>query len=157
MNEAKKNMSFWQRFTGHLKTVHHHRALVRKYCFACGLYWQGLTHDLSKYSPTEFIPSVHYYQGWRSPYPVEKKEKGYSMGWLHHKGRNDRIAASRTYHKDAYKSSDALNYFLQHHGDQYMHPETAKEMEKILRMVAENGEEDTFRKIRQSLKEHREV
>ena len=66
-------------------------------------------------------------------------------------------AASRTYHKDAYKSSDALNYFLQHHGDQYMHPETAKEMEKILRMVAENGEEDTFRKIRQSLKEHREV
>lgn len=187
MNEAKKNMSFWQRFTGHLKTVHHHRALVRKYCFACGLYWQGLTHDLSKYSPTEFIPSVHYYQGWRSPYPVEKKEKGYSMGWLHHKGRNphhweywydtidgvwqpvkmpyryliesicDRIAASRTYHKDAYQSSDALNYFLQHHGDQYMHPETAKKMEKILRMVAENGEEDTFWKIRQSLKEHREV
>ena len=38
----------------HLKTVHHHRALVRKYCFRLGLYWQGLTHDLSKYSPTEF-------------------------------------------------------------------------------------------------------
>ena len=33
----------------HLKTVHKHRKWVRKYCFKMGLYWQGLTHDLSKY------------------------------------------------------------------------------------------------------------
>ena len=37
-------MHFW----GHLKTISHHRRLVRKYCFRLGLYWQGLTHDLSK-------------------------------------------------------------------------------------------------------------
>ena len=41
-------------FFDHLHTVNRHRRLVRKYCFWLGLYWQGLTHDLSKYSPYEF-------------------------------------------------------------------------------------------------------
>ena len=45
----------------HLRTVNRHRHLVRKYCFRLGLYWQGLTHDLSKYSPTEFWRSAKYY------------------------------------------------------------------------------------------------
>ena len=84
----KTKYSLLERLTGHLKTVHMHRSLVRKHCFACGLYLQGLTHDLSKYSPGELIPSIRYYQGYRSPYPYEKELKGYSMGWLHHKGRN---------------------------------------------------------------------
>ena len=73
---------------GHLKTVHRHRTLVRKYCFRLGLYWQGLTHDLSKYSPTEFIPSVRYYQGNRSPNDMQRYKFGYSSSWMHHKGRN---------------------------------------------------------------------
>ncbi|MCR5487098.1 MAG: DUF5662 family protein [Lachnospiraceae bacterium] len=73
---------------GHLKTVATHRALVRKGCFAVGLYWQGLTHDLSKYSPTEFLPGCLYFQGYRSPNNAEREAKGYSSAWLHHKGRN---------------------------------------------------------------------
>ena len=73
---------------GHLKTVHRHRALVRKYCFRLGLYWQGLTHDLSKYSPTEFIPSFRYFQGDRSPNDMQRYKFGYSSSWMHHKGRN---------------------------------------------------------------------
>ena len=77
-------MGAWQ----HFKTVHHHRALVRKGCFRVGLYWQGLTHDLSKYSPTEFLRGAHYYQGTRSPNAAEREEKGYSEAWMHHKGRN---------------------------------------------------------------------
>ena len=77
-------MGVWQ----HFKTVHHHRALVRKGCFRVGLYWQGLTHDLSKYSPTEFLWGAHYYQGTRSPNAAEREEKGYSEAWMHHKGRN---------------------------------------------------------------------
>ena len=52
---------------GHFDTITHHKLLVMKYCFACGLYRQGLTHDLSKYSPTEFIPGCIYYQGDHSP------------------------------------------------------------------------------------------
>ena len=77
-------MNFW----GHLKTVNRHRALVRKHCFRLGLYWQGLTHDLSKYSPTEFCRSIKYYQGFRSPNDQERLENGVSLSWLHHKGRN---------------------------------------------------------------------
>lgn len=26
--------------------------MVAKHCFKVGMYWQGLTHDLSKYSPS---------------------------------------------------------------------------------------------------------
>lgn len=77
-------MGFW----GHLNTVRRHRALVRKYCFRLGLYWQGLTHDLSKYSPVEFWAGVKYYQGDHSPNDQQRKLYGYSAAWLHHKGRN---------------------------------------------------------------------
>ena len=51
------------KFWGHLKTITHHRHLVMRGCFRMGLIWQGLTHDLSKYSPTEFLAGVRYYQG----------------------------------------------------------------------------------------------
>lgn len=77
-------MYFW----AHLDTINRHRFLVCKYCFRLGLYWQGLTHDLSKYSPREFWIGVKYYQGDRSPNDAERREKGYSSAWLHHKGCN---------------------------------------------------------------------
>ena len=76
-------------FNGHLHTVNSHRRLVRKYCFKLGLYRQGLMHDLSKYSPSEFIPGVKYYQdGHRSPNNAQREDEGVSKAWLHHKGRN---------------------------------------------------------------------
>ena len=72
----------------HLRTVGRHRRLVRHYCFRLGLYAQGLTHDLTKYSPTELLRSIRYYQGYRSPNDQERLENGVSLSWLHHKGRN---------------------------------------------------------------------
>lgn len=75
-------------FFKHLRTITHHRRLVRRGCFRIGLYWQGLTHDLSKYSAAEFIPGVKYYQGTRSPNTKEREVNGYSAAWMHHKGRN---------------------------------------------------------------------
>lgn len=72
----------------HLKTVHNHRKAVRKLCFKCGLYWQGLTHDLSKYSLAELIPSVKYWTGKRAPSETEIEAQGFSEGWLHHMHRN---------------------------------------------------------------------
>ena len=77
-------MDFWR----HLKTVQRHRHLVRQYCFRLGLYWQGLTHDLSKFSPVEFWAGVKYFQGDRSPNDAQRRDKGYSASWMHHKGRN---------------------------------------------------------------------
>ena len=78
------SLHFW----AHLRTINRHRALVRKYCFRLGLYWQGLTHDLSKYAPVEFFAGVKYFQGDHSPNDAQRKEHGYSASWLHHKGRN---------------------------------------------------------------------
>ena len=77
-------MKLWQ----HFKTITHHRLVVMAGCFRIGLYWQGLTHDLSKYSPTEFCNGAKYYQGTRSPNTAEREIKGYSEAWMHHKGRN---------------------------------------------------------------------
>ncbi len=76
------------KWLGHLRTVNHHRKLVRQGCFRVGLYWQGLTHDLSKYSPAEFLVGARYYQGTRSPNEAQRLAEGYSAAWLHHKGRN---------------------------------------------------------------------
>lgn len=46
-------------------------------------------HDLSKYSPIEFLTSIKYYTGTTSPIIEEKnKTGGYSLAWLHHKGHN---------------------------------------------------------------------
>ncbi|MEG0780683.1 MAG: DUF5662 family protein [Oscillospiraceae bacterium] len=72
----------------HLKTINHHRWLVCKSCFRLGLYWQGLTHDLSKYHPREFWVGAKYYQGYRSPNDAERQDTGVSTAWLRHKGRN---------------------------------------------------------------------
>ena len=80
-------MKWW----GHLCTINHHKWLVMKHCFAVGLYKQGLLHDLSKYTPVEFMAGAKYFQGSRSPNEAERLEKGYSAAWLHHKGRNKHL------------------------------------------------------------------
>ena len=72
----------------HFKKICVHKHYVRKYCWKVGLYWRGIIHDLSKFSPIEFWESVKYYQGNSSPIDACKKDKGYSRAWLHHKGRN---------------------------------------------------------------------
>lgn len=72
----------------HFKTITAHRHMVIKYCFKAGIYRRGLLHDLSKYTPAEFIPGAKNYQGNRSPNEYEREKFGYSKAWLHHKGRN---------------------------------------------------------------------
>ena len=72
----------------HFKTVCKHKYVVYRECRACGLAWQGFTHDLSKFSIAEFVPSAKYFQGNRSPIEAEKDDCGYSFAWLHHKGCN---------------------------------------------------------------------
>lgn len=76
------------KFAGHLTTVLKHRHMVMRHCIKAGLIRRGLLHDLSKFSPTEFIPGVIYFQGNRSPNEREREVSGYSKAWMHHKGRN---------------------------------------------------------------------
>lgn len=73
---------------GHFKTITKHRHAVIKHCKKAGIFWQGLRHDLSKYSPTEFFAGARFYIGTRSPNELERDEYGYSLAWMHHKGRN---------------------------------------------------------------------
>lgn len=166
----------WQ----HLKTINHHRRLVRQGCFRVGLYWRGLTHDLSKYSPAEFLTGARYYQGTRSPNAAEREEKGYSEAWMHHKGRNrhhfeywtdldlktnryapvpmptvflvemvmDRIAACKTYQGAAYTDAAPLAYLSRAREAGSVHPETLRKLRFLLQMLADKGEDETFRFIR---------
>ena len=84
MKELSLPVKIWKHFC----LVNKHRWYVFKLSIKAGIPWRGLLHDLSKYSPTEFCESVKYYNGKRSPLHVCREDKGYSLSWLHHKGRN---------------------------------------------------------------------
>lgn len=147
------------KWLAHLRTINHHKRLVMMHCFRVGLYRQGIMHDLSKYSPVEFLVGAKYFQGNRSPNEIERKEKGYSSAWLHHKGRNkhhleywldysptgdhaltgmempvkyvvemfcDRMAASKTYRKGAYRNSDPLRLLYEFAGPLPAAPENTR-------------------------------
>ena len=47
----------------HFITITKHRHKVIEHCFKAGIGFQGLFHDLSKYSLTEFLPGAKYYLG----------------------------------------------------------------------------------------------
>lgn len=170
----------------HFKTITRHKYLVAKGCFLVGLYRQGLLHDLSKYSPAEFLVGAKYYQGDRSPNNAEREAKGYSAAWLHHKGRNkhhyeywidystravpggmapvpmpgryiaemvmDRIAASKVYLGDAYTDQSPLKYYYRGTDKAPIHEETRSILLRLLTMLAEKGEKEAFRYMKEELK-----
>lgn len=87
--KVKKRPSLtFKKAAGHFCTITKHKKEVARLCFKIGLIRQGITHDLSKYSPTEFLTGVRFYQGYRSPNAAERDFLGYTQAWLHHKGRN---------------------------------------------------------------------
>lgn len=73
----------------HLHTVFKHKYLVFIHTCHCGIPLQGLVHDLTKFTPTEFLPSVKYYNGHFSPIVNERKNEGlYSRVFTHHTNHN---------------------------------------------------------------------
>lgn len=75
----------WLKLTKRILT---HKYYVAKYCFQIGLYWQGITHDLSKFSYVEFSRAIKYWDNNISSLANECKILGYSQTFLHHRGRN---------------------------------------------------------------------
>ncbi len=182
--EHQNGCGFFTRLFGHIRTILRHKRYVRRYCFRIGLYGQGIRHDWSKYSPTEFCTGVRYYNGNFSPNRTEKERYGYSKAWLHHKGRNkhhpeywidnalegdhkmcgmempyryvaemfcDRVAACRNYHRENYTDADAWEYYC-HSADHYMlHPKTRAQLEELLRMLKEKGEDATFSYLKEQV------
>ena len=82
------NKITFRKFIGHLKTVITHKHWVFVYACKFGIPLRGLLHDMSKFSPIEFWESVRYFDGTKSPILGAKADKGYSLAWQHHKGRN---------------------------------------------------------------------
>ena len=156
------------KFFRHLHMVNKHRFLVFKHCIRCGLFWRGLTHDLSKYSPTEFFESVKYYTGKGSPIHNCRMQNGYSLAWLHHKGRNkhhfeywydsknavpmnipykyavehicDALAASKCYNRKNYSNNLPLEYFYNHLNDCPINENMQNFYVKVFSDLAEKGE-----------------
>lgn len=163
----------------HFMTITKHKFIVARLCFRIGLYKQGLLHDMSKYSLCEFSTGVHYYQGDKSPNSAQRSEKGYSLAWLHHKGRNkhhwefwvdfthqglvpapmptcyvlemfcDRVAASMTYQGKKYQDSFPLAYYQRGKHSYIMHPQTRALLEDLLWHLHDEGLEETIHYIRQ--------
>jgi hypothetical protein len=63
----------------------------------------------------------------------------------------DRIAASKTYQKDAYTDRSPLEYYRKSFDHYMIHPKTAKLLEEMLTMLAEKGEKETFLYIRKNI------
>ncbi len=169
-------MKAWQ----HFKTITKHKIKVGQLCFRIGLYKQGLLHDMSKYSFCEFMTGAKYYQGTRSPNSAERDEKGYSLAWLHHKGRNqhhwefwvdftrkglipakmpqkyvlemfcDRVAASMIYQGKNYQDYHPLEYYNGGKHSYIMHPETRALLEELLHYLNDHGLDETILYIKKT-------
>jgi len=84
----------------YLKYVLRHKWFVMIACFKVGLYWQGLTHDNSKFLPDEFFPYANFFYGKKdSSITTKRNSKGYwkptdtgdkamDFAWLLHQKRN---------------------------------------------------------------------
>lgn len=153
----------------HFKTICRHKIVVFRECKACGIVWRGLVHDLSKFSPIEFLPSARYFQGTRSPIEKEKEEIGYSAAWLHHKGfnphhweywtdfgENGEVIANKIPSKyviemvcdwigagivysENWNQSEPLNYYNKVRAGRHFHPETEKLIVRLLEIIRDNG------------------
>ncbi len=77
------NINYWL----HFKKIMTHKYYVFIECMEYGMIWQGLTHDLSKFRPSEFRLG-QFYAGNQSPINIEKKLYGYSISWVEHTNRN---------------------------------------------------------------------
>ena len=63
----------------------------------------------------------------------------------------DRRAACITYQGKAYTDESALIYFRKSMERHRMHPQTQKELDYLLEMLAQKGEKETFRYIKRSV------
>lgn len=159
----------------HFHLVNRHRFLVFKLAVKAGIPWRGLVHDLSKYTPTEFLEGVKYYNGKFSPIRFAKQEEGYSKAWLHHKGRNkhhfeywydfatpdktpimpykyavelicDTLSASLIYKGKDWKRSSQVEYFENRKDKEYINEDIRNFIKEIYRQVDKQGIDKTINK-----------
>lgn len=168
-------MSKFKNLLKHLHLIHTHRKFVRSMCFKMGIPWQGLTHDLSKYSLKE-LSICKYYDGTRSPHEKARDELGYSPSWLYHKAKNkhhwefwtdnnsdsefyavkmpykyalesfcDMVGAGKAYMKKDWDPSQPLEYFNAHKEKRLYYPATKKLLSVLFEKLNDVGEYEFVR------------
>ena len=166
-------MGIWK----HFKTITKHKILVMKYCFKIGLYKQGLLHDLSEFSvgckyyqgdrspnnaereatglSTAWIHhygrNKHHFEHWVD-YGIHCKTVIHGVPMPRKYIAEmvmDRISASRNYHPDTYTDAAPLEYFLKSKERLwFVHEDTNRDLEFLLRMLAKRGEKETLKYIK---------
>ena len=169
-------MNYFFNFWGHLHTINRHRFKVFILCLKAGIPIQGLFHDISKYSPTEFIEGVKYYANHKHSPIINCKEKnGYSEAWLHHKGRNkhhheywydyeaplktpiipfkycvemicDMIAASKVYQGKKYTTMSAYYYWNKTRDNAMVNKKIQGFITEVLELLGAYGENVVIKK-----------
>lgn len=152
-------------YINHFKTICKHKYYVAQELFKLGYFWQGIIHDFSKFSPTEFFVSAKYFSGTVSPIEKEKAKHGYSLAWLNHKGKNkhhwqywidyndgelvlcnipdkylvemaaDLVGASKAYLKGEYNHKEPLEYFKKNSPNWLMNDYDKDRVEFFIRLI----------------------
>ena len=165
----KEEKLTFRKVWGHFRVVSRHRFKVFCLCCRVGIPLQGLLHDLSKYSPVEFLESARYFdKGDFSPIRRCKEVQGYSLAWIHHKNHNkhhyeywydynasvespvmpfryflemicDSYAAGMTYQGDHWNKEYQLEYWNRVKKKAKIHPKMEALLDKVYTDVSVEG------------------
>ena len=69
----------------------------------------------------------------------------------------DRVAASKNYRGDKYTDADPYNYYIHSYSHYIIHPDTAALLEKLLKMLRDDGEDITLKYIRYKILKHQDT
>ena len=82
--------SFLSSLTRHYEYLKYfilHKWVTFKYCVKLGVVWRGITHDLSKLLPDEWLPYVRHFYGANKGKHIGATD--FKLAWLKHIHRND--------------------------------------------------------------------
>lgn len=159
----------------YIKQILKHKKYVFEECKKCGIIWQGITHDLSKFSKEELIPSAKYYN-YNNVERTDKIIEDYFKAWCHHKGRNkhhweywtdfssegkvipikipynyviemicDWIGAGKTYEKDEWDQTRPLAYYNKVRQGRHFHLDTERLILRFLVCIKNNGLDEFYK------------
>ncbi len=95
----------------------------------------------------------HHFEFWHDYNPQTKSIEPVKMPYVYLAEMFcDRVAASKNYQGENYTNSHPLEYYRQSFTTKYIHPETSAELEFLLKMLIEKGENETFSFIRKRIK-----
>jgi hypothetical protein len=170
-----------KKYAHHLAVIFKHKIQVFKACYACGLTWRGIKHDVSKLLPVEFFEYANNYVAGSSPVNECKRKYGRCNAWQHHSGCNshhwqywvdweksvpialeipkqdlvellcDWIGAGKTYNKDKWTKYTPIDYFFFVEPELFIHEKSKTWLKEKCMRIAEIGWPNVSKEIRKEL------